>query len=209
MNLFITGTDTGVGKTYVSALLVKALRKTGLDAVGMKPICCGDRADAEALLEASGNAADLNDINPVWLRTPASPYTASIIEERNIDLALIRDAFARLRSRHQAVIVEGVGGWLVPITKDYFVSHLAAEFELPVAIVVGNRLGAINHTLLTVQAVRASGVSCAGLIFNEVATGPDDQVATATNQSVIETLVELPVLFEVARHQEELQVGLA
>ena len=209
MNLFITGTDTGVGKTYVSALLVKALRKSGLDAVGMKPICCGDREDAEALCAAGEGVADLNDVNPVWLRTPASPYTASIVEERSIDLTLVREAFARLHARHQAVIVEGVGGWYVPITKDYFVSHLAAEFALPVAIGVGNRRGAINHALLTIEAVRSSGVSCAGLIYNEVAAGPDEQVATATNRSIIETLVDLPVLFEVARHQQELRLGIA
>jgi dethiobiotin synthetase len=209
MNLFITGTDTGVGKTYVSALLVRALREAGVDAVGMKPICCGDRDDAEELYEASGGAAPLGDINPVWLRTPAAPYTASIIENRQIDVALIRESFARLRSKHQALLVEGAGGWRVPITRDYFMSDLAAEFGLPVAIVVANRLGAINHTVLTVEAILAANLKCAGVILNEVLALEGDQIATATNRSVIETLVNVPVLFEIARDQRQLPLGMA
>ena len=202
-NLFLTGTDTDVGKTYVASLLVRALRRTGLDAVGFKPICCGDRADAEALWEASARSPALNDVNPVWLRTPAAPYTAAMIENRPIDLALIRESFAKLRSVHPAVIVEGVGGWRVPITKDYFVADLAAEFGLPVAVVVANRLGALNHTLLTVESIRARGLTCAGLILNH--PSPDaEAIATTTNRAVLEDLLEVPVLFEIAHGQREL-----
>src|SRR5437879_2693968 len=100
MNYFITGTDTGVGKTYVTALLIRSLRKAGLDAVGMKPICCGDRTDAELLCEASGSRVSIEDINPIWLRTPAAPYTASIVENHTIDLDAIRESFAKLRRAH-------------------------------------------------------------------------------------------------------------
>lgn len=207
MNLFLTGTDTGVGKTYIASLLVRALRIKGIDAVGMKPICCGDRDDAEALHSASGGTVELGDINPVWLRTPAAPYTASIIENRLIDLDLIREAYQRLRSRHEAVIVEGVGGWMVPITREYFVSDLAAEFGLPVGVVIGNRLGAINHTLLTLHAIQAKGLQCAGIILNTCFSGEDDRIATTTNRGVLETLVEVPVLFEVEWNQHDLQVG--
>src|SRR5687767_5594426 len=163
---FVTGTDTGVGKTYVVSQMIRALRKDGIDAVGMKPICCGDRDDAEVIYRASEGVVPLNDINPVWLRTPAAPYTAAMIEGRTIDLALIRESFERLLSSHQRVIVEGVGGWRVPIARDYFVSDLARDFALPVVVVVSNRLGAINHTLLTVDAIRAAGLECAGIILN-------------------------------------------
>ena len=208
MNLFLTGTDTGVGKTYVASLLVRALRKKGIDAVGMKPLCCGDRTDAEVLHEASAGAADLADINPVWFRTPAAPYTASIIENRLIDLDLIREAFQRLRSRHEAIIVEGVGGWMVPITREYLISDLAAEFGLPVGVVISNRLGAINHALLTLQAIRTKGLPCTGVIFNTISSNMEDGIATATNRSVLETLMEVPVLFEVERDQSELPVGI-
>ena len=204
MNLFLTGTDTNVGKTYAASLLIRALRAAGHDCVGMKPICCGGREDAEALHAASAGAIALNDVNPVWLRPPAAPYTAAMIENRPTDLALIRETFARLRGAHESLIVEGVGGWLVPITRDYFVSDLAAEFALPIAVVVANRLGALNHTLLTVQAIRARGLKCAGLILNHTLppTEPPD-IATTTNRAMLEDLLDVPILFEITHGQRE------
>lgn len=209
MNLFLTGTDTGVGKTYVASLLVKALRRSGQNCVGFKPICCGGREDAEALHAASDGAVTLNDVNPVWLRPPVSPYTASMIESRMIDLALIRETFARLRSAHECVIVEGVGGWRVPITHDYFVSDLVADFGLPVAVVVANRLGTLNHTLLTVESIRARGLRCAGVILNHPARlDLDSEIAAATNKAVLEDLLGIPVLFEVQHGQVELDAAL-
>ncbi|MCE9611462.1 MAG: dethiobiotin synthase [Chthoniobacter sp.] len=205
MNLFLTGTDTNVGKTYAASLLVRALRAAGRDCVGMKPICCGGREDAEALHAACGRAIALNDVNPVWLRPPAAPYTAAMIKNRPIDLALIWETFARLRGAHESLIVEGVGGWLVPITRDYFVADLAVEFAMPVAVVVANRLGALNHTLLTVQAIRARGLKCAGLVLNHTlppTVSPD--IATTTNRAMLEDLVDVPVLFEITHGQREI-----
>lgn len=196
MNFFITGTDTNVGKTYIAALLIRALRAAGRDCVGFKPICCGGREDAELLHEASEGAIPLNELNPVWLRTPAAPYTASLIENRALDLDLIRECFGRARSAHESLIVEGAGGWLVPIARDYFVADLALEFGLPVAIVVANRLGALNHALLTIAAVRARGLECAGLILNHPAA--EEDIATTTNRSVLEDLAGVPILAEVA-----------
>jgi dethiobiotin synthetase len=202
MNLFLTGTDTNVGKTYVATLLVRALRAAGHDCVGLKPICCGDRTDAETLHATSGGASPLADINPVWLRPPAAPYTASMIENRPIDLDLIREAFGRARSAHSSLIVEGAGGWLVPITRDYFVADLAVEMGLPVAVVVANKLGALNHTLLTLAAIRARGLLCAGLILNRPT--PDEDIATTTNRAMLEDLADVPILFEIAHGQREL-----
>lgn len=215
MNLFLTGTDTGVGKTFVAALLIRSLRAAGLDTVGMKPLCCGDRTDAEQLHAASARAISLDDVNPVWLRTPAAPYTAAMIEERQIDLDTIRERFARLRDSHRSMIVEGVGGWMVPIRRDYFVADLAAELGLPVAVVVRNRLGAINHTLLTVESIRRRGLQCAGVILNHAdrpCPGDDDvaaMAATTTNAAVIENIIELPILLEVQHGQSELRLGVA
>lgn len=193
---FVTGTDTGVGKTYVVSWMVAAMRKEGIDAVGMKPICCGDRDDAEALHRASEGAVALNEINPVWFRTPAAPYTAAMIEGRIVDLALIRETFARLLASHQRVVVEGVGGWLVPINRDYFVSDLAREFAVPVIVVVANRLGALNHTLLTIESIRGSGLECAGIILNHVASEQADP-ATVTNRGILEEIAGVPILAEV------------
>ena len=204
MNLFLTGTDTNVGKSYVASLLVRALRAEGRDCVGLKPICCGDRDDATLLHEAAGGAIELNDINPVWLRTPAAPYTASLIENRPIDLALIRESFARARTAHESVIVEGAGGWFVPIERNYYIADLAAEFGLPVAIVVANRLGALNHALLTVAAVRARGLECAGLILNHPSA--DEDIATTTNRGVLEEFAGVPILFDIAYGQRGIKL---
>jgi dethiobiotin synthetase len=212
MNLFITGTDTGVGKTYVTALLIRHLRARGKDAVGFKPICCGSREDAEILHAAAGGQPLLNEVNPVWFRVPAAPYTASLIENRVVDLALIRDVYATLRSRHEIVLVEGVGGWLVPILRDYTVADLSAEFGLPVLVVVRNRLGALNHTALTVRQIRLTGQNCIGLVLNQgcsttsEVTEADsaDTVATTTNRSVLENWLDVPIVAEVATNQPSL-----
>jgi dethiobiotin synthetase len=204
VNLFLTGTDTNVGKTYVAGLLVRALRAAGRDCVGLKPICCGDRDDAELLHGAAEGAISLNDINPVWLRTPAAPYTASLIENRPLDLDLIRESFGRARRAHESLIVEGAGGWLVPLTRNYSVADLAVEFGLPVAIVVANRLGAINHALLTIAAVQARGLECAGLILNH--PSPEEDIATTTNRGVLEDLASVPILFDIAHGQRGLKL---
>jgi len=196
VNLFLTGTDTNVGKSYIAALLVRALRAEGRDCVGLKPICCGGREDAELLHAAADGAIPLNELNPVWLRTPAAPYIASLVENRALDLDLIRECFGRARRAHESLIVEGAGGWLVPIARDYFVADLAAEFGLPVGIVVANRLGALNHALLTIAAVRTRGLECAGLILNH--PSEEEDIATTTNRSVLEELAGVPILAEVA-----------
>jgi len=207
---FVTGTDTGVGKTHVAALLVHGRRSRGLDCVGMKPICCGARRDAELLHAASDATIALNDVNPIWLRTPAAPYTGALIENRPIDVALITRTCERLRRVHASVIVEGAGGWLVPIARDYFVSDLAAEIGLPIVVVVANKLGALNHTLLTVEAIRARGQTCAGIVLNhpDPGLGENHQIVTTTNRTILESLVNLPILFEVAYGQFDLGAEL-
>ncbi len=207
MNYFLTGTDTGVGKTYVAALLVRGLRKAGFDTVGLKPICCGGREDAEKLRNAADDELTLDDVNPVWFRFPAAPYAAAMAEERMPDLDQIRDRFKRIRRMRRSVIVEGVGGWLVPITRDYFVADLAAELGLPVVVVAANRLGVLNHTLLTVRAIRERGLPCAGVILNNATETPD--AAASTNGPVLEDLLEVPVLHEVAYGQGALELRVA
>jgi dethiobiotin synthetase len=202
---FITGTDTHVGKTYFTTSLLRHLRGKAIDAVGFKPICCGTRGDSEAIVAASGGAATIDEVNPVWLRPPAAPYTASIIEDRLIDLDRIRSTFRTLRARHACVVVEGAGGWLVPIRRDYAVADLAAEFQLPVVVVVENRLGCLNHALLTAASIRAHQLSCVGFILNHGLAVPTNDpteaalraVATTTNRSVLEDVSGLRVLCEL------------
>ena len=197
---FITGTDTNVGKTHVSALLLRALHAAGIAAAGFKPICCGGREDAELLAAAAGDRWSVNEVNPVWLRPPVAPYVASMIEGRFIDLELVREGFRRLRAASPMVIVEGAGGWLVPVTRDFSMADLASEFDLPVLIVAANRLGALNHTLLTVRAIQAAELRCAGVILNQLTPPTDEDPAAITNASVLEELLadfSTPLLGEV------------
>ena len=114
MSVFVTGTDTGVGKTSFTVWLLQRLRERGLRCAGYKPICCGDRDDAGLLQAASSPGLTIDDVNPVWLRTPAAPLTAATVEQREIDLQALRDRFVRLTERFDFVAVEGVGGWIVP-----------------------------------------------------------------------------------------------
>ncbi len=222
--IFITGTDTGVGKTRVAAMLVRALRAAGVDAAGFKPFCCGGREDAELLAEASrqnaecgmrnaesGSAAiSVNDVNPVWLRPPVAPFAAAMMEGRTADVALVRGKFAELRAGRAAVIVEGAGGWGVPVTRDFSMADLAVEFALPVLVVAANRLGVLNHTLLTVAAIRASGLRCAGVLLNHAQIPAKNDAAVMTNAAVLGELLAalpggaVPLLGEIAFGAESL-----
>lgn len=195
--VFITATDTGAGKTHFSSLLLRSLRATGVDAVGFKPFCCGERDDAERLYEACDGKVELGLINPIWLRVPAAPYTAALVENRAVDVATALDAFQTLRSRHAFVVVEGAGGWRVPLTDQMCLSDFAGQLALPVVVVVANRLGALNHTQLTVDSIAARGSVCAGVILNEPDSAEPDP-ARITNPGVLEHLLDVPILGELA-----------
>jgi dethiobiotin synthetase len=205
VNYLVTGTDTGVGKTFVTCGLIRFSRAKGIDSVGMKPICTGDNHDVRQLLEACGSCEPEHLINPVWYRTPVAPYTASIIENRLIDLGSIRDAFERLASRHSSVLVEGAGGIAVPILALYDFRDLARDLRLEVIIVAANRLGVLNHTRLTVEAVRAAGLRCSFILMNSVR--PDSDISQPTNLSVLESLVDVPVL--AVEHNQDQFADLA
>ncbi len=196
MHFFVTGTDTNAGKTYVTCLLLEAARRQGLSAAGYKPVSCGDRADAHALLAASGPVAPgLEEVNPVHLKVPAAPYVAAMMENFKLNPATMRQGFCHLASRYQTVLVEGAGGWEVPLTGSLTMADLAADLGLPVIVVVNNKLGALNHTLLTVRAITARGLTCAGLILNYVADERDP--ASISNRSVLEQFAAVPILGEV------------
>jgi dethiobiotin synthetase len=199
---FVTGTDTNVGKTVVSAMLIRAMRRAGVKTAGFKPLCCGERTDAELLAAASG--CPVNDVNPVWLRPAVAPYPAAMIEGRMIDMSLVRETFTRLASSH-TMVVEGAGGWFVPIERNFSMADLAVEFGLPVVVVVANRLGCINHTLLTLHAIRSAGLTCAGIVLNHV-SGEQADAAVVTNRAILEELIDVPVLAEVAFGQSELDL---
>ena len=191
MSFFITGTDTGVGKTYVTCLILETLRKLGQDAVGYKPVACGDRYDAIQLAAVSGGL-ELDDVNPVYFSAPVAPYVAGMLSNHQADPALWIAGFDRLAARHSKVFVEGAGGWEVPIAPNYRISDLAADLSLPVILVAANKIGALNHIILTVNAIRAKGLACAGIILNQL----EDEMDTAmiTNKGVVEELAGVPLL---------------
>ncbi len=203
MSFFITGTDTGVGKTYVTRLILEHLRAEGRDAVGYKPVACGDREDASILSAVSGGI-DLDEINPVYLNTPVAPYVAGMLENRTIDPAELIAGYENLAKKHAQVVVEGAGGWEVPLAPNYRVSDLAADLKLPVIVVAGNKLGALNHILLTVNAIRAKGLTCAGIVLNQL----EDEMDTAmiTNKGVVEDLTGVPLLEHIIHGQDFLDV---
>ena len=202
MSLFITGTDTGVGKTRTVVQLLRLLRASGTSCAGMKPICCGDRQDAELLLAAGGVGLTIDDVNPVWLRTPAAPIVGSLTEEVSIDIERILAAFHALQNQVEHVIVEGVGGWLVPIRSDYFVSDLAVEMKLPVLVVAQNRLGCLNHTALTVRSIAEHKLRCLGIALI-TALGTSD-IAATTNASILRKILNVPLLDGLSENLAEL-----
>jgi dethiobiotin synthetase len=173
--LFVTGTDTGVGKTLAACALLHALSARGIQAHPMKPIAAGDaphrgrraNPDTLALMLAAGLGADsLDEITPVLLAEPIAPHIAAAREGRAISLDPVRAAYERVRGRSSFVVVEGVGGFLVPLGGDIDTVDLAQAFRLPVVLVVGLRLGCLNHALLTERAIEASGLPFAGWIAN-------------------------------------------
>jgi dethiobiotin synthetase len=168
--VFVTGTDTGVGKTVVACALVRALRARGIDAGAMKPIETGvgpeGPADAIALRAAAGERDPLADVCPQWFSLAAAPEVAARARGRAVDLAAIDAAWLRLCARHEFLVIEGAGGLLVPITAQLSMADLAAHVELPLLVVARAALGTINHTRLTLTAATARGLRVAGVVIN-------------------------------------------
>ena len=205
-HFFVTGTDTDAGKTYVTCLLLEALKRARKTAAGYKPLVCGTRDDAIHLLNASHSpdGLALDDVNPVWLKVPAAPYAAAMMENRRFDTTELITGFHSLAARHEHVLVEGAGGWEVPLNECSTLADLAQRLALPVIVVVNNKLGCLNHTLLTVKNIQARGMTCAGLILNHVHDERD--AASISNRMVLQHfLPDVPVLTEVMHGETELE----
>jgi len=172
--IFITGTDTGVGKTLVGAALVRGLARSGLRVAVMKPIAAGAdatpaglrNADALELMRAANVPAPYEMINPYCFPLPVSPHIAAHAAGIRVDLARIERNFEGLANLSDIVVVEGAGGWLAPLSETETMADLARALRLPVVLVVGLRLGCLNHALLTAQAIEHSGLRLAGWIAN-------------------------------------------
>lgn len=196
---FITGTDTGAGKTFVASSIARALRLRGVDVGVMKPVESGCAViggattplDALALKEASSSADALEDICPYRLALPLSPHLAARLSGVRIDFEIIKNAFRKLSDRHGLMLVEGAGGLLTPLTDELTVADLAAALKLPLIIVAQSKLGVINHTLLTVEAARNRGLKVAAIVLNELPEATDRSIEY--NSGEIKRITGLPV----------------
>lgn len=200
MKLFITGTDTGVGKTRVTTLLTKALRRSDVPTVAVKPFCSGDRSDIDLLREASGYVLSESATTPVWLQAPAAPSVAARLEGRSLVLQDIVSWFEDLTLEHSTILVEGAGGWLVPVNESETLADLAVMLNLPVLPVVANRLGCINHTLLTLESIRSRGLHCPGIVLNNPLES--DDISSRTNASELSRHTR--ILLETHHGQSEI-----
>jgi dethiobiotin synthetase len=198
---FITGTDTGVGKTLITGALILGLRLLGVRACGMKPVETGCLREGDLLLPSDGMfiktiahmEESLHLISPCCFEKPLAPLTASQIEGTKIDLTKIVKAYAQLGGKYDAVIVEGIGGLLVPLKQDYSVLDLVKEFGLPLIVVSRPGLGTLNHTMLTVNYAIKEGLAVAGIIIN-YHYPPEDTLAEETNPETLKQISPAPVI---------------
>lgn len=199
---FVAGTDTEIGKTFVTAALIHTARRAGMTVLGMKPIAAGAELiggewineDAARLRSAGSFDPGLALLNPVCLKSPIAPHIASAEEGIVIEDAPILEAYRALCAQADAVFVEGVGGFRVPLGSDRDTADLAVAFGLPVILVVGMRLGCINHALLTAEAIRARGLHLAGWVANQI-----DPAMLRFEQNVhaVAQRIDAPMLGEV------------
>jgi dethiobiotin synthetase len=200
--LFITGTDTGCGKTEVTLGLMQALQRRGEQVLGMKPVASGAvessaglrNDDALRILAQGSTQPPYEWINPFAYKPPISPHLAAEAAGRPIDLLRIRNGYARLTERADRVLVEGVGGWLAPLSGENTLADLALGLKLPVLLVVGLRLGCINHALLTEASIRQSGAQLMGWVANQV---EPEMAAREGNLETLKARLSVPCLGEI------------
>lgn len=200
---FISGTDTGVGKTVVTACLLALFRKQGVDTGIMKPVetgvdpeCSSEaNSDAKFLLAVSGHQDAIEEVCPIRLKPAAAPLQAARMTDQALDIDSIMKNFGKLQSRHDQMLVEGIGGLMVPLKPDYFIIDLIRDMSLPLIIVSRVTLGTLNHTLLTLKAAQSAGIEIAGIILNCGENRPLNEVEQE-QADLIQKLSRVPVLGE-------------
>lgn len=199
---FVTGTDTEVGKTYSTVKLIRRWQAEGLRVAAMKPVASGCEIAPDgrwinedvARLTAATGQTDLDLMNPYRFLPPIAPHIAARAAGVEIELARIARQYRQLAEGHDRVVVEGAGGWLAPLSDTLFMADLARELALPVILVVGMKLGCINHALLTAREIRAQGLELAGWVANRVVP---DMSAYADNLATLVRHLEAPMLLEL------------
>lgn len=200
---FITGTDTGVGKTLVACALLRAFAARGLRVIGMKPVAAGAQLsngvwindDVEQLISASNVEAPRDAINPYCFAPAIAPHIAAGLQNKVIENKCLLDNYQRLSALADVVVIEGAGGFCVPLNDLESSADLARQLALPVLLVVGLRLGCLNHALLTCEAIRARGLTLAGWVANQI----DPALAhTDANIAALQTRLDAPLIARVA-----------
>lgn len=189
--LFIAGTDTGVGKTFITCALARAARDRKLKVGVMKPLASGSWDDSRALKKASGVKDPFSLITPYYFREPLAPLVAAEREKKKIEKSKILTAFRKLQKRHKFLLVEGSGGLLVPILESYNVLDLIRDLKLPTLLVARAGLGTLNHTLLSYRALRQKGIRVAAVVLNGYR---GRTTAEETNPDVLRRLLPVPVV---------------
>lgn len=206
-DVFITGTDTGIGKTLVSCALLSILAKQGGTVLGMKPVASGCRQtsqglrneDAELLIRHSSKVMPYSLVNPYAYEDAIAPHLAANQSDKPIDLEKIQRQYIELSAQCDHLIVEGVGGWLVPVNATQTMADLVIMLDMPVLLVVGMRLGCINHALLSYQAIVDSGLHCIGWVANQI---EKNMLCLDENIASIEQRITAPLLGRI-RYQQE------
>ncbi len=216
-SIFITGTDTEIGKTYCSSLLVKHFLKSGISVNPFKPISAGvneamtDESgmpvneDAFELWHASGKQFSINEINPIVYKHPIAPHIAAVIENKPLGFAQLDEVLPAALALADMTLIEGAGGWLLPLNNEQLLSDWVASHNMPVVMVVGVKLGCLNHALLTAQAITASGCELVGWVANFVEG--ETEISRKNVEFLTQKLKALhnaPCLFEVQKDQTTL-----
>lgn len=215
--VFVTGTDTGIGKTRVAAALLHAFTRAHLKSVGMKPVASGARQtseglrndDALALQHAAGLPRPYALVNPYVFAPPIAPHLAAAEAGVCIELSQILAAFHELCAGADAVVVEGVGGWQVPLAENFALPDLARALALPVVLVVGMRLGCLNHALLSARAIQEDGLALAGWVANDIDPAFErraENLATLKRALPVPLLGEIPYAPEAGDDAQHLQL---
>lgn len=207
LGIFVTGTDTDVGKTYISEALIKHFCRQGFQTVGMKPIAAGAEiengrllnADVKAIVSASNVDAPIDQINPYVFAPAIAPHIAA--QQVGIEIAIepIMSAFKALKQQADLIVVEGAGGFLVPINETLTMGDLAKALDVSVVLVVGVRLGCISHALLTVQSIEAKGLHLIGWVANRI---EPNMPAIEENIATLKAMIKAPCIADVAWNEE-------
>jgi dethiobiotin synthetase len=202
--LFITGTDTGAGKTVLTALLAQFLRARGVNAAALKPVCSGGRADARALRAAMDGALTLDEINPWHFRAPIAPLLAARRERRHVHLAEVMADIRALQKRFDSLLIEGAGGLLSPLGENFDSGDLIAALDATPLIVAPNRLGAVNHVLLTLEALPRSAAARARVVLM---SPPKRDAAAGANAKLLAGFFDAKRIFTLPWLGENFSAG--